>query len=453
MWLPVTLRYDFWPSRLTKADMINPNIIDLNQLVDDIRLTAKYASRVGVLRDKSILAELESAELAVSSGQRPNVQALAIALNDLVKLIAPMSLADLECGRDPFSAENQRKSRNIQLVLTFFTLIVLVAIGYFMHSLHREQEALQTIEKIQDMRPQQKLTELRRLAQWDNPLGLPATPRLLNDQYHEKTAELMRINSQVMNSYTTALVAADIPLFPFEKFFKSPAASYVPPQNQLSAQSNETSRLPKPVNPNDVNNGNAVEKEILKALSEKTEAATLVEPQPTNICTEEQNGEMRLPEQSKSYPKWMKTALVDSLNDFCFQLNVLAPGGAGVLLSRTPYQLEFNDTIKEKISLRVLWFLPFLFGLLGSSIFLMRNIASVRTPSMDWFPVIMRIALGGVAGIVVGWFLSSNSTPVSNINVISVPFALAFLTGYGIDVLFTLLDKFNKSIGEPAHKG
>jgi hypothetical protein len=160
----------------------------------------------------------------------------------------------------------------------------------------------------------------------------------------------------------------------------------------------------------------------------------------------EDNGDLRLPATSVRYPAWMQAALRDALTDFCFQVKVVTPGG-GELTSQSLSRLTFVSWIREKVSLRVQWFLPFLYGLLGSAVYMMRNVASVRTPAVEWFPVVMRICLGGVAGIVIGWFWSANSLYLQGTSALSLPFALAFLTGYGIDVLFNLLDRFNRTIG------
>jgi hypothetical protein len=78
----------------------------------------------------------------------------------------------------------------------------------------------------------------------------------------------------------------------------------------------------------------------------------------------------------------------------------------------------------------------------------MRNLSNVETPMVEWFSTIMMLSLGGIAGIVIGWF-SSASPGADGATSLYVPFALAFLTGYGIDVLFSLLDRLNRLIGEP----
>jgi hypothetical protein len=145
----------------------------------------------------------------------------------------------------------------------------------------------------------------------------------------------------------------------------------------------------------------------------------------------------------------MRQIFLDNASDFCFQVKVLSPNNDSALLNQnfSGFASPFISKLKDKVSLRVEWFLPFLYGLLGSVVFMMRNIASIRTPAMEWLPVLMRVSLGGVAGIVIGWFSAAvpqgTATPA-----IFLPFGLAFLTGYGIDVLFNLLDKLNRSIGE-----
>lgn len=56
------------------------------------------------------------------------------------------------------------------------------------------------------------------------------------------------------------------------------------------------------------------------------------------------------------------------------------------------------------------------------------------------------VARGGMRGIVVGWFTSADSGLLTTSTLISLPFALAFLTGYGIDILFNALDKLQRAV-------
>lgn len=421
------------------------SIIDLRSLLDDLRLGVRYAARVGVLTDRAILLTLESAETAIAANQRPDVFALATALNEIAALIAPMTIADLNFKRDPFLPENQRKSGIMQMALMVFALLVLATIGDYMHSLQREQEALTAIEKIRDLKPQEKLTEVRRIAQWDEPLALPRTPRTLNDQYHQKVAELLMINSTMVNTYSSAVDAVALPMVPFQRFLFPPKKA--PPVLGPPAPVRQSSDAPRAATT--ASSAAAIAASATTGMDSPNGSATAERIDPAAaLCAEDANGELLLPDESKRYPKWMKTALRDALGDFCFQLNVVAPGGGGAIQSESLSQLAFADTIREKISLRGVWFLPFMYGLLGSALFVMRNVASVRTPAMEWLAIAMRISLGGVAGIVVGWFSSAGTSLLPATSLLSLPFALAFLTGYGIDTLFNVLDKLNHVISE-----
>jgi hypothetical protein len=434
-------------------------IIDLQSLLEDLRLSVRYAARVGVLKDRAILQTLEEAEDAIAHSRRPDVFALTTALNEITVAIAPMSIADLHFKRDPFLPESQRKSGLMQMALMLFSLSVLAMIGDYMHSLQREQDALTSLEKIRELQPQKKLTELRRIAQWDDPLALPRASSTLNDQYHQKVAELLQINNTMVNTYSSAVAASAIPLNPIQRFFdpperhmilgpQAPASAIGPPPGTRTAAAPAAAAAVA-----DAASQRNASLQLQTASTTKDVEAPLGTDGPAQaLCGADAEGELRLPEESNRYPKWMKTALRDALNDFCFQFNVVAPGGSSALQSQSLSQLAFAGTIKEKISLRIVWFLPFMYGLLGSAIFVMRNVASVRTPSMEWLAIAMRISLGGVAGIVVGWFSSAASNLVPTNTLISLPFALAFLTGYGIDALFNVLDRLSRLIADPASR-
>jgi hypothetical protein len=113
---------------------------------------------------------------------------------------------------------------------------------------------------------------------------------------------------------------------------------------------------------------------------------------------------------------------------------------------------------RNKVQLLVSWLLPGLYGLLGACVFLMRKLLFVSggrrgrgdTRIVDLLSLVLRIALGGLAGIIIGWFwvptaLTSNSSAIA---VSSVPFGMAFLAGFSIDSLFALLDRLNRTIGQ-----
>jgi len=88
-------------------------------------------------------------------------------------------------------------------------------------------------------------------------------------------------------------------------------------------------------------------------------------------------------------------------------------------------------------------YLPMLYGMLGASVFLLRR--SLSNDPADYLIVtsgiqaMMRIGLGGVAGIIIGWFNLPDAQSITNLA--STQFAIAFLAGFSIDIVFALLDR------------
>lgn len=446
-------------------EMSETSVVDSSTLITDLRLATAYASRAGLLGNRTLLDLLEAAEKTIQKDTPPDIYAITVALNSITQTISPLTLADLR-DRDPFSAKNQRTSQHVQLALSIFALLLLVIIGFFMQALHREQEVLSTLNKMQDMHPELKLNALRKMAQYDEPMLKQNT---LYDEYHQSLSELRMMNAKLNDTYMDAVDVANIPLFPFGEYLHSDRTTSEAPQvtasqnfktsanSAVAATVSET--LPHPTKATSTTTGSGAAAPISSTSSTPmvappdavaTRAGTEVKSAlaVSEFCRADLDGNISLPQDASVYPNWMKALLSDTLGDFCFQLKVLSPAGDGALLNNALPQLSFVSDIREKVAIRVAWFLPFFYGLLGSAVFLMRNVANVRTPAMEWFPIVMRISLGGVAGIVIVWFSSSTTPGLENAGSLSIPFAAAFLTGYGIDVLFTLLDRLNRAIGD-----
>jgi hypothetical protein len=438
------------------------SVLDVDILVADLRRSVEYAARAGLLRDREVIEAIRAAEQAIEQDRNsPDVSKISAALNSVAQAIAPVTVADLSFGRDPFSPANQRKGRRLQFWLTVFCLVILLLIGYSMNALRVEQGVIGELNEIQELHPELKLTALRMIAEKDEPI---AKRTALFEEYHQKVGELKQINGRMALTYTRALEADGIPLFPLSDYLESPfstlhfglisggrASDLTPPAAKSIAANSESSRQSKttpeqqPPAAQEIPTSGALSQGVQPNVTNDNSGAV---SRAQELCAEDVDGTLRVPQEASHYPKWMRIVLSDTLSDFCFQLKVLSPDGQGTILNQAMDQLTFVNHIKDKVSLRVSWFLPFLYGLLGSAVFLMRNVASVRTPSMEWFPIVMRLSLGGVAGIIMGWFSASTSPTIQNTTALSLPFALAFLTGYGIDALFTLLDSLNRTIGD-----
>jgi hypothetical protein len=92
--------------------------------------------------------------------------------------------------------------------------------------------------------------------------------------------------------------------------------------------------------------------------------------------------------------------------------------------------------------LRNTWILPFLTGVLGAAIFLLRDSLSPYTATLGTARMVVRLAMGGVAGIIIGWFWIPSGLGTTDLAKGSaLPLALAFVTGYSIDILFSALER------------
>ena len=110
---------------------MSQSIVDVDALVDDLRMATAYASRVGLLQEAGLLDSLKAAEDTLRAEGKPDMHVLTVALNNVVRVIAPLTMADLRFGRDPLSPANQKQGRLLQLCLTALALGVLLLIGYF----------------------------------------------------------------------------------------------------------------------------------------------------------------------------------------------------------------------------------------------------------------------------------------------------------------------------------
>ena len=396
----------------------------LERMVEDLRRGVTYATRAGLLsQDPTALKEACD---ALELGSRAGMHTLADAITKIARIIAPITLADLSSDRDPFSPKSQRRTRAMQVGLSIFALVVLALIGYFMHALRIEQAAITEVEHVEQLRSDVKITELRNLAEYDQPI--PRRNALYEELQH-RIADLKLLNNQLYVIYNDATEALELPLFPtYRYFFPKP----------LPTVTYDASKGPN----NAAANASAQAKQ--DGGDEKKAAEDAVALQ----CAEDSSGSVRLQGIALTYPQWMQQVLAETSSDFCFQLRVLFPGEQS-LLSQSVNGLSFVSGIKSKAALRAQWFLPFFYGLLGSAIFLMRNVASTRTPSIEWIALAMRLSLGGVAGIVIGWFVSTASAGFDSAGNLSIPFALAFLAGYAIEILFTVLDRLNRAVAGP----
>jgi hypothetical protein len=91
--------------------------------------------------------------------------------------------------------------------------------------------------------------------------------------------------------------------------------------------------------------------------------------------------------------------------------------------------------------------IPLLLGLLGAYSFVLRSM-SLEIKNRTFAPGsvlqhVVRLSLGAMAGLVVGWLVDPASVELagSKLSPYMGAWALAFVAGYSIELVFTFLDK------------
>ncbi len=103
------------------------------------------------------------------------------------------------------------------------------------------------------------------------------------------------------------------------------------------------------------------------------------------------------------------------------------------------------------------YLLPLLWGCLGACAYVLRKLAfEIQQMSFnreDNINYNLRIQLGALSGLVIGWFLMPNTDSIntsSNISIYSLsPLALSFLSGYSIELLFSAMDRLISTFTAP----
>jgi hypothetical protein len=101
--------------------------------------------------------------------------------------------------------------------------------------------------------------------------------------------------------------------------------------------------------------------------------------------------------------------------------------------------VQAQEEAALEIGIVLSFILPLLFGVIGAIAYVVRSISDEITESTfsRTAPIrhLMRVTLGALAGVVVGFFTNLSSLALS-------PLALAFLAGYGVEALFAMFDGF-----------
>ncbi|MCS7020016.1 MAG: hypothetical protein RMJ87_13080 [Cytophagales bacterium] len=111
-------------------------------------------------------------------------------------------------------------------------------------------------------------------------------------------------------------------------------------------------------------------------------------------------------------------------------------------LARMAYSVGFPLQVVN------MYLLPLLYGMMGACAYVLRELSkevqNMTYSSDDSVNYNLRIQLGALSGLIVGWFLTPVGGTADSLFSVYIlgPFALSFLAGYSIELVFSAMDRF-----------
>lgn len=342
----------------------------------------------------------------------------------------------------PEAAAGSARSLLASIAVGVLTLLLTLYLAFQSSELHSADMALREYQDLVNEHPQEKLYQAWKLFRYERVLNLPAPPLAQLDNYQklaEATRELGDKRGAILKLLLDASVLHVVPPGIDEAWSRSrmvwmdsahatPAPPGSPPpagskaraeaaadENVPHAYDSATAPIPAP----SANDDSCVESGVL-ARTGKDETVV--------------PGRTELDAYMKGIDCFLKTLKI-SAYDYNY------PMWSAIYQTR------------NKVGLLTTWLLPGLYGLLGACVFLMRRMLQcdgstrrVDVRALGVLAILLRLALGGLAGIIVGWFaLPTGATSTSSaLAISSLPFGVAFLAGFSIEGLFSLLDRLNR---------
>lgn len=423
--------------------MATPEVV--KELLEDAQLVIGYAARAGRLPDDTLQKAMSAVQSPSTPDALPEIAPLVTALNTTIRAIAPMTLIELRAGRSPFNARRQKGTR------VFFLLvlpIVLIGLVYYTELLHQDDIAVKALQQIQDARPLDKLNAVRKMVDLERVIE---KRNAQYDQYHRAVTELRELQEKIASvSQLAQAVAARADWhfpWPFRWQRENSYPSQAQPTDTAAAGTTSVSTTEAVEPTTSVPSGTAQN----APYDPVAEALKRCPPTPS-ASTPGSSGPEEVKEGKKAVADnpWFCGVQWDLQDEFLFStiLNLGLYSYSQLPTSGLTYKIQAHMATLSG------WVLPLLYGLFGSLVFLMRNMLDPRTPNVDFFRSVLRIALGGIAGIAIGWFwVSAPSKNAELVAITSAPLVLAFLAGFSIDILFALIDRVSRMISDAPGQG
>lgn len=421
----------------------------IDDLLQEARLLAQHALRNGKLpADSHIFDAIEAATQARERGERPAVVALTVEIQKVSKA-AGVTVDQLLRRNTTVGRLRQRAEIVVPFLIGLMTLLLTLYLAFESSELHKADLALREYHDLVGERMPEKIYLAWKMYRYEDVLNAKGPPLAQLDGYQKLVDDAKRLyerRAAVGSLLIDATVIRYLPAL-FQDHGPCWLQSLARVLNNDERPMARDCRVPKPPAgdaPGAVGTDPSVDRET---------------PDPPTLKPEIDKC-LKLRQPPVSNPK--TPALPSKLDLDDYELGVTCFLRS---LQLSNYDVPLDPLIyacRNKVHLLVSWLLPGMYGLLGACVFVMRALLrnTAHRPGsgdariVDMLSLLLRVSLGGLAGIIIGWFsvptvLSADS---SALNISSIPFGVAFLAGYGIESLFALLDRLSKTIGHPEDK-
>ena len=405
-----------------------------------------YAARNGKLpEDSRIFEVVNSMGSALERGEHPSPSPL-IAEITKVSNATGLTIRQLVRRETPIGQFRLWAAQLTPFLLGFMTLLLTLYLTFQSSQLHKADLALRENQDLVSERPQEKIYLAWKMYKYESVLNVKELPLAQLDNYQKLVEEAKRLyikRTAVQLLLTDASVIRYVP----EWMERAGPQWFQNLARNLNNPGTGNGDLPSTALDRSPANGSAASNPEEKGLQE----AQLTPIDCSVLPVAPSDGKAK---QAASSSKSDLDNYVQSFACFMQSLQIVEDG--------YPTDPSIYAT-RNKVHLLVAWLLPGLYGLLGACVFVMRDLlrdhgSSSKVGSdariVDLLTLLLRVALGGLAGIIIGWF-SVPTSPITSsvaVNISSIPFGLAFLAGFSIESLFTLLDRLNKTIGQQDEK-
>lgn len=387
----------------------------LDELLDDAKRVAAYGQRTGRLRDPQLISAIAAVErLPERTWAAPEIVMLQSSINAALQAISPTNLADLRGSWNPYQSNATGK----QFLFVVATLLLMMVTALTTFEYNRGVTLLKGVESLQKDDPRAEIGAIIRQLLAVNDAAaeqaIPQTEAALDEPHFALIDRLHEIDGRVgfylrqMGDFRTghqlpqemlASAAADVQKLVGGMFGAAQAAGDTP-----GTAATDPAGLPASGVDACAKRGAATEQYVSGFAS--TPVAGVL------------------------------TRYLASVLDIVCAENIAYPP------TSIPSYAAFIHDVGTWSNIWGLWYLPALYGALGAMLYYMRRILDPTIPDPPAIRILHRTALGAFAGVIIAWFWAPNAELNQSVSSIGLTlFTLAFLVGFGIEVLFALLDR------------